>query len=257
MPKRPLTKAEKEKIKLTKQNFEDIIQYGARTIFEKALISFLFEVSCRRRAIELAKFEDIYWEDNEIKLLEKFNRPRRKGEEPSNEYKTRKDEKIKELMKNGEVIEVDYRGKKILAKSQLGDFQDRTKNLLLDLQLEYKTGYIFRKNKKSKYAIDGSNIYRTFNKCIDKANKRMEELRIAKSRQIINPVVPGDPIPVHWARHSLARNYLEENPDDLRTVQNKLGHASIVVTADLYGKQSISERKKKMRGFFNKDNQDN
>jgi len=247
-----LTKIEKKNIKITKQNFEDIKTYGTKNTFEKAFVGIIIDSWLRRRAIQLMKFEDINWDENRFTKKEKYTRPKKIKGENEKEYEKRVEKKILKDINEGEIIKEKWEGKMIYLRIYNGYFSNQTKSHLLDLQLEYNKGFIFRKNKLKNKPIDLSTINRLWTRIIERTNKRLTELNFQKNRQIINTGDKNKKIRIHDVRIAQAKNYLEENKGDYQTAQEMLGHKNIQTTLNIYAEQSPQVTNDKIKKFYNK-----
>jgi len=245
-----LTKAQKKNLRITEQNFNDIKQFGPKNILERTFLGVAIDSWARRRAIQLLEFKDILWDENRYYKKEKYNKPKRRTNETQSEYNQRVKRQIERDLKEGEIIEIKINNKKTYVRIYSGYFSNETKSNLLDIQLEYKQGYVFRKNKDKNKALDLSSLNRMWERCLNRTNKRIEELNLPESRKIVHTGDHSKKIRLHDIRIAQGKNYLEKNPGDYQTVQEMLGHKNIQTTLDIYAQQSPDTTSNKIKSFY-------
>lgn len=249
-----LTEIERQNLSITEKQFSNIIEYGARTLLEKTFCSFMIDSMGRRQVAENVSFEDIDWENNRFIKFEKYNTGiKRHRNELDIDYENRRAAKIKEDIRKGKIKEIKFRGSKAYKRIKNGYFSVKTKNLLLELQMYYKTGKIFRRTKDASKALSPTALTQMWERCVIKTNKRIDELGLHPSNKIIHPD-PNKAISLHDIRRARPRNYHPKDIADVQTMQEMLGHENFQTTFNIYAKQSPQETQKRIREGLFKDN---
>lgn len=256
MPKKgyKLTEIERQNLIVTEKQFSNIIEYGARTLLEKTFTSFMIDCMGRRQVAENVRFEDIDWENNKFTKFEKYNIGIKKHRDESEEdYKKRKLAKINEDSRKGKIKEIKLRdGIKAYKRIKNGYFSVRTKNLLLELQMYYKSGKIFRRSKDVSKAMTGTALSQMWDRAVARANSRIDELGLHPSNKILHPD-PIKKITLHDIRRARPKNYQPKDIADVQTIQEMLGHENFQTTFNIYAKQSVQETQKRIREGLFKD----
>lgn len=259
MPKKgnKLTKNILRKLEIKNQAYQDILMYGCVRPFETLLVSFVRSVAPRTSEIEFMKFSHIDIENKKCILLRKWNRPKRPANRTITEHKNHIENLIQTKKKRGELIEFTHKGKKYIKRVEIGTFNDNVKKLLNDLAYEYKedfggdierikinlsrgiknsSGYVFRKNKSSKYSLTRKSLVEMFHRLIDRTNDRLNKL--GKKDRLILHIIEGERFRLHdLGRHSWGKIFQRDrSKGDLVAI--KLG-ITIPTLESTYGASTI------------------
>lgn len=254
-----LTKEVWERVEITKQQYKDILTYGCKDDFDELLLEFFRSVVPRTNEVELLKFSDIDFDNNECVLYAKWIRPKgpvKPTEQQKKEYKERVEEIIQNKLKKGELVKLTYRGKHlhnnklIYKQKQIGEFNDNVKKLLLRHQnrLGGDDGFVFRTKKTQKYSLCADALLKRFHKCIQRANLRLQA-ECKFNRIIKHPGGYEEQFRLHdLGRHSLAKKIKTHGhiPNIVEKLALKLRNTPQVLM-NRYGRATVRDYKKDYR----------